>query len=314
LLYKSNFFDCLLRRERNEEEESLLATSVYSDDSDDSSYTPSVISFAPSRRHQNIPAFASSSFSSGNSVSGSPSHPYNSGSGSSVVSDTGLSASIPPWAPLPFDQRNEYIEHMPIPHLSTASIRKNPSPGKEAHARAKLAQDEEDNISIFSNAEQNVLFSLNRRKKHVSMSTASIQDDGHNDFLKVNHGCFLSSTSNIVDLIAVTSYWMDAILILGFHSSPYSVFQAFSATRLLRFLVITEGTSVIMTSLRSSYDMLKNVLGFFVFFWLLFSLVALFIFMNAFSRRCAVLPDGAVLKKGMQSKFLLLSAFFFFFF
>ncbi|KAI8874899.1 hypothetical protein K501DRAFT_280887, partial [Backusella circina FSU 941] len=309
LLHKSNL-SARWKRERGTDEEtvSLLAPSVYSDD-DDSSYTQSTNSFTPSRR--NIPAFASSSFSSGNS--GSPSQqPYNSGSGSSVYSDTGLSVSIPPWVPSGHDQQQQ--KQQQSPHLSTASIRKNLSPTQEhikkrTYANSQAEEEEEgDNISIFSNAEQDVLVSLGRRKRHVSaVSTATsfvANDDNesyHNDFLKVNHGCFLSSTSNIMDLIAVTSYWIDTIMIIGFHSRPYSIFQAFSATRLLRFLVITEGTSVIMTSLRSSYDMLKNVLGFFVFFWLLFSLVALFIFMNAFSRRCAVLPDGAILGKGMKN-------------
>lgn len=47
--------------------------------------------------------------------------------------------------------------------------------------------------------------------------------------------------------------------------------------------------------------MLCNVLGFFVFFWSLFSLMEMLVFMNSFSRRCAVMPkDG--LHKGMAGK------------
>ncbi|KAI9485907.1 MAG: Ion transport protein-domain-containing protein [Benjaminiella poitrasii] len=97
-----------------------------------------------------------------------------------------------------------------------------------------------------------------------------------------------------MDLISVVSYWTCLISVFGTGRRPWSIFQSLAAVRLLRLLVITEGTSVIMTSLNSSYDMLKNVMGFFVFLWLLFSLTALFIFTNAFSRRCAVMTveDG----------------------
>ncbi|CEP10750.1 hypothetical protein [Parasitella parasitica] len=146
--------------------------------------------------------------------------------------------------------------------------------------------ESEDAKSILSTAEQQVLASLNP----YTSRAFSTKESGV-EFLKVTHRSFLSSFANIIDLISVTSYWIDFITVLYLSRRPYPIFQAFAATRLLRLLVITEGTSVIMKSLGSSFDMLKNVLGFFAFFWLLFSLAALFIFMNAFSRRCAVWPE-----------------------
>lgn len=178
-----------------------------------------------------------------------------------------------------------------------------PLPNKRHHTRMEQV-DSEDAKSILSAAEQQVLASLNpyphqRHQPSFSSTSAAARTadaDTDVDFLKVTHKSFLSSLPNIVDLISVTSYWIDLFTVLYLGRRPYPIFQAFAATRLLRLLVITEGTTVIMKSLSSSYDMLKNVMGFFVFFWLLFSLAALFIFMNAFSRRCAVWPQEGLHK------------------
>ncbi|KAI8644851.1 Ion transport protein-domain-containing protein [Parasitella parasitica] len=159
--------------------------------------------------------------------------------------------------------------------------------------------DSEDAKSILSAAEQQVLASLNPHPLRTSSA-----EENEVDFLKVTHKSFLSSLANIMDLIAVSSYWIDLLTVLYLSRRPYPIFQALAAVRLLRLLVITEGTTVIMKSLSSSYDMLKNVLGFFVFFWLLFSLAALFIFMNAFSRRCAVWPENGLHKNPVDIQYV----------
>lgn len=133
--------------------------------------------------------------------------------------------------------------------------------------------------------------------EHDSTTHRVLDDDMEDvDLLKIKHHSFLSSPANIIDLVAITSYWINLITLFCFNKQPWPVLQAFAAVRLLRLLVLTEGTTVIMNSLRSSLDMLKNVMGFFMFFWLLFSLAALLIFMNAFSRRCAIMLDGKDLK------------------
>ncbi|KAL9554146.1 hypothetical protein MBANPS3_002946 [Mucor bainieri] len=197
---------------------------------------------------------------------------------------------------------NQESSHLPLP-----------SNNKQHRTRMEEAE-REDAKSILSAAEQQVLASLNpypyyHHHHHTTSSTATLPppppvaaaaaaaDMGADiDFLKVTHKSFLSNLPNVIDLISVTSYWIDLATVLYLGKRPYPIFQAFAATRLLRLLVITEGTTVIMKSLSSSYDMLKNVMGFFVFFWLLFSLAALFIFMNAFSRRCAVWPEEGLHK------------------
>lgn len=122
-------------------------------------------------------------------------------------------------------------------------------------------------------------------------------------YLKINHASYLSSLSNTIDLISIVAYWIDIIMILFLDRNPWSILQAMAAMRLLRFLIMTEGTVAIMKSLRSSYDMLKNVMGFFVFFLILFSLIALFIFKNAFNRRCAIMPDTPLEKNMSGMKF-----------
>ncbi|KAI8370635.1 Ion transport protein-domain-containing protein [Radiomyces spectabilis] len=132
------------------------------------------------------------------------------------------------------------------------------------------------------------------RKPRPSLPAISAQEL---DYLTIYHGAYLGSLANILDIIAITGFWVDVFTMFTTHT-PWSLFQALSAARVLRFLPITAGTEVIMQSLRSSVDMLWNILGFFTFFWLLFSLLGLFVFMNAFSRQCALMPEEG-LHQGM---------------
>lgn len=161
------------------------------------------------------------------------------------------------------------------------------------------ARDEEDVWSIMTTAERQVRASISYSSQRTSDSE---HDEGIDEFLKVNHKPYLSSIANVVDLISIICYWIDVFVFLRYNKRPWSILQALAAMRLFRFLAVTEGTAVIMNSLRSSYDMLKNVLGFFIFFWLLFSLIAVFIFTGAFSRRCAVVPKRQPLMQNMTGK------------
>ncbi|KAL0092618.1 Ion transport protein-domain-containing protein [Phycomyces blakesleeanus] len=117
------------------------------------------------------------------------------------------------------------------------------------------------------------------------------------DHLKVAHSPYLRRIANFLDFVALTFYWIGVVCATT-STSPrrWSLIQGLSSLRILRFLVITKGTSVIMQSLQTSFDILCNVVGFFAFFMLLFSLLGLFLFTNSFSRRCAVIPDGRLSK------------------
>lgn len=227
--------------------------------------------YTHTHRPERLPAYANAdqSFSSGSSIhSGSAATDtrYGSQSGSQSINTT----SGPP-------RSNSTVLLFEASSLSD----------NQQHFQNTRMDSSDEDDDIVETAEQQVLASLtpypHQNKEHSDV-----------DFLKVSHSSFLSTISNIVDLISVSSYWIDLLTVVCLGRRPWSVFQAFAAIRLLRLLTLTEGTTVIMTSLKSSYDMLKNVMGFFVFFWLLFSLIALFIFMNAFSRRCAVLPENGL--------------------
>ncbi|KAI8347637.1 Ion transport protein-domain-containing protein [Choanephora cucurbitarum] len=90
-------------------------------------------------------------------------------------------------------------------------------------------------------------------------------------------------------MMAIIAYWLQ--LILSVTDTPWSPLSVLACCRLFRFLALTEGTQTLMISIYGSLDMLKNVMGFFVFFWVLFSLAALGLFPNAFTRQCAIVNE-----------------------
>ncbi|KAL7311607.1 calcium channel protein [Mucor circinelloides] len=275
--------------------ESMLSHS--SDDQDDTipSYTRGY------HRHHLLPSFAHTprSISSAASIRSSTERMYpNHGSVSGSEPPSPRSASP---AGTNTDNTNIWEPSSAVDDLESIYTNESRLPFSSKQYRTRMEEaDNEDAKSILSAAEQQVLASLNPCPHHTHSSTATAaaatEMEADVDFLKVAHQSFLSNLPNIIDLVSVTSYWIDLATVLYLGRRPYPIFQAFAAARLLRLLVITEGTTVIMKSLSSSCDMLKNVMGFFVFFWLLFSLAALFIFMNAFSRRCAVWPEDGLHK------------------
>ncbi|KAI7904858.1 Ion transport protein-domain-containing protein [Cokeromyces recurvatus] len=254
-------------------------------------------------RHQKLPAFAQresysySMSSRGSSRYSSISHHkdryksyrHNSISGSSVLSDDANSAIV--------SLNGEHNNSMnsgtawfvnASPSSSLVSGRDNLYLRSKYYHNHTEEMENEDSKSIVATVEQQVLATLTSQKDNM---TSRGNDDSDIDFLKITHQSFLSNLGNIIDLISVISYWVSLISVFCLGQRPWPVFQSLAAARLFRLLVITEGTAVIIESLKSSYDMLKNVMGFFIFFWLLFSLIALFIFTNTFSRRCAVLKE-----------------------
>lgn len=267
--------------------------SVISQDGDEENDTTSNY-IRTHHRHSLLPPFAHKprSISSPTSILSAtennyPNHVTHSSSESNGISEPPTPSSASPAATT--ENTNIWESSSHVDDLESV-YNNGPRLSLPKHRTRVEETESEDAKSILSAAEQQVLASLNPYHHNTSKEENDI------DFLKVTHKSFLSSLANIIDLVSVTSYWIDMITVLYLGIRPYPIFQAFAATRLLRLLVITEGTTVIMKSLSSSYDMLKNVMGFFVFFWLLFSLAALFIFMNAFSRRCAVWPEDGLHK------------------
>ncbi|KAG1114760.1 hypothetical protein G6F42_014107 [Rhizopus arrhizus] len=275
--------------------ESILSHSSEDQDDTTSNYTRSY------HRHHLLPSFAHTprSISSAASIRSSTERLYpNYGSISESEPPSPRTASP---AGTNTDNTNIWESSSAVDDLESIYTNESRLPFSSKQYRTRMEEaDSEDAKSILSTAEQQVLASLNPYPHHTHSSTATTAEatemEADVDFLKVAHKSFLSNLPNIIDLVSVTSYWIDLATVLYLGRRPYPIFQAFAAARLLRLLVITEGTTVIMKSLSSSCDMLKNVMGFFVFFWLLFSLAALFIFMNAFSRRCAVWPEDGLHK------------------
>ncbi|KAG2185318.1 hypothetical protein INT44_002108 [Umbelopsis vinacea] len=109
--------------------------------------------------------------------------------------------------------------------------------------------------------------------------------------LVIYHDAYLSSITNILDLLVVVAYWVDFILI--HYNYPWcSFFKGIAAMKCFKLLFITQGTSAIMQSLSECSDMLWNALFIFFFFWILFSLIALFVFQENYARRCVVYDGG----------------------
>ncbi|KAI8062730.1 Ion transport protein-domain-containing protein [Gongronella butleri] len=106
-------------------------------------------------------------------------------------------------------------------------------------------------------------------------------------YLKIEHVPFMRDLRNIIDLVSVIAFWLH-IGLLTTSNTFIPILPAIAATRILRLLLITDGTKVILQSLYSCLDMLATTLGFFAVFWLVFAMMALHLFTNSFSRQCAI--------------------------
>ncbi|ORZ34423.1 Ion transport protein-domain-containing protein [Catenaria anguillulae PL171] len=73
---------------------------------------------------------------------------------------------------------------------------------------------------------------------------------------------FFSSVFNRVDFLCVLAFWLYAIFGVSGVTGPLWVFRGLSSLRPFRFLAVTRGTRMILTSLRASRKLLRNVLVF----------------------------------------------------
>ena len=106
---------------------------------------------------------------------------------------------------------------------------------------------------------------------------------------------FLRHSFNRLDFIAVVSFWISfALAISQVESEKHLyVFRMLSATRILRLLGLTSGTSVILRSLKKAAPLLVNVAFLIGFFWLLFAIVGVQSFKSSLRRTCVwVGQDG----------------------
>ncbi|KAL9584966.1 MAG: hypothetical protein Q9203_004448, partial [Teloschistes exilis] len=106
--------------------------------------------------------------------------------------------------------------------------------------------------------------------------------------LRLARRAFLRHSFNRLDFLAVVSFWIAfifEILQVEQHRHIY-IFRMLSCLRILRLLSLTQGTSVILRSLKKAAPLLVNVAFLIGFFWLLFAIVGVQCFKSSFRRTC----------------------------
>lgn len=123
--------------------------------------------------------------------------------------------------------------------------------------------------------------------------------------VRLAHRAFLRHSFNRLDFVAVAAYWVSFVLqIFGIESrQQLYVFSMLSCLRLLRLLSLTNGTSVILRSLKKAAPLLVHV-GFLVsFFWLLFAIVGIQSFKSSLRRTCVWIGQDGQSNYTQEEKF-----------
>ncbi|KAI9485974.1 MAG: Ion transport protein-domain-containing protein [Benjaminiella poitrasii] len=117
------------------------------------------------------------------------------------------------------------------------------------------------------------------------------------------YGCFINSSNsntktaylrhswNRIDFVSIIAYWIDLSLLITHQEiiDDYRrilVFKMLSALILLRLLNLTDGSRVILNSLKKAAPLLVNVLFFVLFFFVIFAIVGVQSFKGSFKRHC----------------------------
>ncbi|CAJ2513426.1 Uu.00g015450.m01.CDS01 [Anthostomella pinea] len=99
---------------------------------------------------------------------------------------------------------------------------------------------------------------------------------------------FLRHGFNRLDFIAVVSFWIAFVLsITGLEAEHHLfIFRMLSCLRIVRLLALTNGTAIILQSLKTATPLLLRVSFLIGFFWLLFAIVGVQSFKSSLSRQC----------------------------
>ncbi|KAI0204743.1 ion transporter [Astrocystis sublimbata] len=99
---------------------------------------------------------------------------------------------------------------------------------------------------------------------------------------------FLRHSFNRLDFLAVVSFWIAFVLsITGLEAKHHLyIFRMLSCLRIIRLLALTNGTAIILRSLKKAAPLLLRVSFLIGFFWLLFAIVGIQSFKSSFSRQC----------------------------
>ncbi|TAQ88335.1 hypothetical protein B7494_g3339 [Chlorociboria aeruginascens] len=106
--------------------------------------------------------------------------------------------------------------------------------------------------------------------------------------LQLARRAFLRHSFNRLDFLAVVSFWTAFLLsITGVENDFHLyIFRMLSCLRILRLLAITNGTAIILRSLKKAAPLLVNVSFLIGFFWLLFAIIGVQSFKSSFDRQC----------------------------
>ncbi|KAJ3369316.1 calcium channel protein [Allomyces arbusculus] len=110
---------------------------------------------------------------------------------------------------------------------------------------------------------------------------------------------YLRQSANRLDFIAVVSFWL--YVIIGASVRGWDglwVLRGLTALRTLRFLSLTPGMSLALDSLKVARPLLKNVIVFILFFFLILGISGVLFFKGSFSRQCLVQARGNGLDLG----------------
>ncbi|KAF0318752.1 ion transporter [Colletotrichum asianum] len=99
---------------------------------------------------------------------------------------------------------------------------------------------------------------------------------------------FLRHSFNRLDFLAVVAFWISfALSITGIESQKHLyVFRMISCLRILRLLALTNGTAIILRSLKKAAPLLVRVAFLIAFFWILFAIIGVQSFKASLSRQC----------------------------
>ncbi|CAM1507368.1 Fc.00g070090.m01.CDS01 [Cosmosporella sp. VM-42] len=106
--------------------------------------------------------------------------------------------------------------------------------------------------------------------------------------LQLARRAFLRHSFNRFDFVAVVSFWITfCFSISGLESRHHlSAFRMLSCLRILRLLALTNGTAIILRSLKKATPLLVRVAFLITFFWLLFAIIGVQSFKASLSRQC----------------------------
>ncbi|KAH6685212.1 calcium-channel protein cch1 [Plectosphaerella plurivora] len=98
----------------------------------------------------------------------------------------------------------------------------------------------------------------------------------------------LRHSFNRLDFVAVVSYWVSFLLSVNGIEKQHNLylFRMLSSLRILRLLAITNGTTIILKSLKKAAPLLVRISFLIIFFWLLFGIIGVQTFKSSLSRTC----------------------------